>query len=134
MHAFEKKERFALFFNYWWHDLWNDMLCSQAFSELFSSVRNQNTSFYLAANNQDFYELFHLPLSLKAFAQYQTLNVAVHIVTLQDSPDQWSYMWGSALFSSSKIYKQRIGHHQVHFAFKWLWKSCCKIRESFSSG
>jgi hypothetical protein len=51
-----------------WHDLWNDVLCSQAFPKLFSFVRNQNTFFYLVANNQDFYELFHLPLSPEAFA------------------------------------------------------------------
>jgi hypothetical protein len=56
-----------------WHDIWNDVPCSEAFPELFSFVRNQNSSFYWAANTQDFYDLFHLPLSPEAFAQYQIL-------------------------------------------------------------
>jgi len=113
-----------------WHDSWNDVPCSEGFPELFSFVHNQNSS-YWAANTQDFYDLFHLPLSPEAFAQYQILQAEVQNVTLNNNPDQWSYLWGSVLFSSSRSYKHLIGHHQIHVAFKWLWKSCCQNKRKF---
>ena len=48
--------------------------------------------------------------------------------SLQDSSkfDIWSYIWGSAYFSSSKAYIHLIGHKVTYAAFKWLWKSACQ--------
>jgi len=40
--------------------------------------------------------------------------------------DIWSYIWGSAFFSSSKAYKHLTGHRVVHSSFNWLWKSSCQ--------
>lgn len=52
-------------------------------------------------------------------------------MTLNNTPDQWSYLCGSVLFSSTRSYKHLIAHHQIHVAFKWLWKSCCQNKRKF---
>jgi len=39
---------------------------------------------------------------------------------LAENKDSWSYLWGQK-FSSSRAYKDLLGHHQVHASLKWTW-------------
>ena len=70
--------------------------------------------------------LFHLPLSLEAYAQFLLLSDKLDGLQLNSNHDTWSYIWGSLFFSSSKAYKQLTGHAIISPAFKWLWKNCCQ--------
>jgi hypothetical protein len=75
--------------------------------ELFSFVREQNlpaNSFLSMADASDMADLFHLPLSSQAYAQFQQLNAIIADTPLQQSNDTWSYIWGSNIFASSKAY------------------------------
>lgn len=42
--------------------------------------------------------------------------------------DNWTYIWGTPIFSTSKAYKAMIGHKNVHPIYTWLWKSICQIK------
>jgi hypothetical protein len=43
-----------------------------------------------------------------------------------EAKDTWTFIWGSEIFSSSKIYKQLRGLSNTHAAYNWLWKSACQ--------
>jgi hypothetical protein len=47
------------------------------------------------------------------------------------SNDAWSFLWGSPLCQSRKVYKFLIGHRQVHATYKWLWTSSCQNKRKF---
>ena len=70
--------------------------------------------------------IFHLPLSIEAFGQFQELNNIFQSRQLNHANDVWSYVWGSSFFSSKQAYKQLIGHHQIHHSYRWLWTSSCQ--------
>jgi hypothetical protein len=114
-----------------WLDLWNNRLLHQDFPELFSFVRDANISVHNADNMVPLHSLFHLPLSIEAYDQYQQLEHIVLNINFQQRPDHWSYMWGFSIFSSSKAYRRLIGHRTVHHAFHWLWKSKCQNKRKF---
>jgi len=78
--------------------------------------------------------LFHLSLSPKAFAQFQELTDLVQGLQIQNEHDNWSYIWGSSIFSSSKTYKHIIGHRYVHPLFHKLWKYSYQNKRKFFSG
>jgi len=71
-----------------WHDLWNGMVCIQAFPELFSFAKNQLISVSVAANSPLLHYLFHLPLSPEAYDQYFVLTNAIQSLNLQANYDQ----------------------------------------------
>jgi hypothetical protein len=111
---------------FFWLDHWNDLVLVQAYPELHSFSKNNHFSVHSALNLILLPSLFHLPLSTEAFGQFQEVEVIVQNTHLQDQPDQWSYSWGSSIFSSSKAYKALIGHQAVHPVYRWLWKSSCQ--------
>lgn len=102
---------------FFWHDLWDDTICSQTFPELFSFAKNQNILVQLAATETPFHDQFHLPLPPEAYAQYLQLNDSVQSIQFQQDTDVWTYIWGSSTFSSRKAYKQLIGHRHIHQSF-----------------
>ena len=57
-----------------WHDLWEGSVCSQTYPELFSYAKNQHISLKVAASTSLIQNLFHLPLSGEAYAQFQELS------------------------------------------------------------
>ena len=75
--------------------------------------------------------LFHLPLSNEAYAQFQELSVILQNLRLSQANGVWSYIWDSPTFSSSMAYKHLIGHPNVHRVYKWLWKSTCQNKRKF---
>lgn len=111
---------------FFWLDMWNNLLLSHLFLQLFSYVKDQTITVQQFCQTENMLSLFHLPLSEEAFQQYHDLGLIINGLQLQQKPDQWTYIWGSALFSSSKVYKHLYGSIQAHPAFRWLWKSCCQ--------
>lgn len=47
-------------------------------------------------------------------------------ITLDSEEEIWGYRWGSSTFSSSKVYKELMGHFETDPALNWLWKSYCQ--------
>jgi hypothetical protein len=49
-------------------------------------------------------------------------------INLEDTKDNWKYIWGSGFFSAQQAYKRQMGHSNGHIVYKWLWKSKCQPR------
>jgi hypothetical protein len=67
--------------------------------------------------------LFFLPLSEQAHAQFLQLVAFLDNLNLSQVLDSLNYIWSSRVFSTS--YKTLSGHTKVHPTFAWLWKSSC---------
>jgi hypothetical protein len=98
--------------------------------QLFSFVRNRNITVHQAFVSPSAQELFHLPLSEEAVEQFYDFSNLIAGLQLQEEPDTWNYIWGSAVFTPSKAYGHLIGTRQVHPAFYWLWKSTCQKKRN----
>lgn len=114
-----------------WVDIWNGRLLSSLYPELFSFAKDRFISVSSFINSVDFSDLFHLPLSSQAFAQYQILVTLVEATQLQEGKDSWSYIWGTFQFTSKSAYLHLSSTRQVHPAFKWLWNSYCQPKRKF---
>ena len=68
-------------------------------------------------------DLFNLPVSVEAYNQMQELQFELSTLVLDTMNDNWTYIWSSSQFSSSKAYRILTGHTQVDPIFKWLWKA-----------
>lgn len=66
---------------------------------------------------QDLLDHFYLPHSKEAFFQYLEVSQLVSNLHLHDFSDLWSYIWGSAIFSTKKAYAHLSGSPQVHSIF-----------------
>jgi len=73
---------------------------------------------------QTLHDLFHLPLSIEAFQQFQTLGMQLDALQWEEASDIWVYIWNSNVFSSQKAYVHLIDHRQVHGAYTCLSKAC----------
>jgi hypothetical protein len=49
--------------------------------------------------------LYHLPLSIEAYEQFQEHVSIIQGLQLQPSHDKWTYIWGFSSFSSRNTYK-----------------------------
>jgi hypothetical protein len=73
-------------------------------------------------------DAFHLPLSTRAFDEFQEFNHLLNQISSTrnaNDKDFWSYSWGTH-FSAKKFYKAPL------FS-PWIWKSKCtpKIKSFF---
>lgn len=111
-----------------WNDTWNLGVLKQKFPQLHYFALNEHISvsgFLQIATNQ----VFWLPLSLEASAQLTILQQGIQeLHLLPEQKDQWTYIWGSAVFASKKAYLQIIGHRDTSPWFTWLWNSCCRSK------
>lgn len=55
---------------YFWTDLWHNNYLYQGFPHLFSYARNPNITIEKAIQVEFLEDLFHLPLSVEAFAEF----------------------------------------------------------------
>jgi len=90
--------------SYLWLDLWNGRLLLQDYLELNSFGKNQFILVNVPKNIPVLHSLFHLPLSSKAYEQLQELQILFNNTHLIQDPNQWTYLWGSSIFSSRKAY------------------------------
>lgn len=87
--------------------------------------KNKNITLQQAKSSQSLPDLFHLPLSVTAYDQLQSIADILDSVHPSIDSDRWGYIWGPS-FLPSKAYKHLMGHCDVLPAFRWLWKSCCQ--------
>jgi hypothetical protein len=72
------------------------------------------------------HEMFHTPLSAKAFEQFQALHDLLVNLPHNNQRDKWLCNGSSSLFSSQKAYFHLTGNQWTHPIFTWLWKSKCQ--------
>jgi hypothetical protein len=78
----------------------------------------------------ELHELFNLPLSEEAYAQYCDLEIYLQTLQINQEADQWRYIWGDGHYRTTKAYTHLIGSQAVHHAFKWICKSSCQQKHN----
>ena len=94
--------------------------------ELHSFAKNKAITLKKVYHQNEISNLFHLPLSVEAYAQLHQIVHMIQNLNLTEDNYSWSYIWGSSLFSSSKAYKALVGKTEAHQSFNWLCKSFCQ--------
>lgn len=105
-----------------WHDNWANQILATAAPELFSYAKNKmiTAQKVFALDQDEFTDLFQLPISQVAFQQMQNVQQLIHGRVTTENQDRWSYSWGSDNFASAKVYRLLIDHQVIHPALKWL--------------
>jgi hypothetical protein len=111
-----------------WEDKWNGIIPAQLFPELFSFAKNSTVTFHSAISKPQFISNFFLPLTTQANDQLQQLTSLINNRIDVGDSDIWSYVWGNAIFTTSKAYKALVGSRPVHPAFLWIWRSRCQMK------
>jgi hypothetical protein len=106
--------------------MWNGSTLQIKYPQLFSFCTHKNAILSAVMNQEDLQDNFQLPLSEQAFEQYCELEMFMQSLQLNGNGDQWTYIWGSAHYSSDKAYKHLNGSNSVHPVYKWLWTSSCQ--------
>lgn len=120
-----------------WTDQWHSTCLFQCLPHLSSFTKNTLLSVQEATNLEYLEDLFHLPLSTQAYEEFQQLEIIFEEVRsseYRDCNDTWSYLWGSANFSSSKAYTCMIGVKIVPPHFQWVWNTSCQRKHKVFSG
>jgi hypothetical protein len=76
-------------------------------------------------------DLFHLPLSVQAFNEFEMLEdicVSASEKMQLGEQDSWTYIWGNSTFSSKKAYKALIGVQPTPQLFAWIWDTSCQAK------
>ncbi|TVU43257.1 hypothetical protein EJB05_09708, partial [Eragrostis curvula] len=108
-----------------WHDSWNGTPLKLEYPELFSFVKKENM-LLSEIRSQELIFQFHLPLTIQAFEQLTELHDLLANIQLQQTNGIWKHMGQTVKYSTSRVYKQLIGHMPIHPAFNWLWMSTCE--------
>lgn len=111
-----------------WDDMWAGQVLQMDFPELYSFTMNKHITLHDVMAMEDLAALFQLPLSVEAYAQFQTLQAQLQQSHLTDQPDKWNYIWGSNIYTVVRAYKHMIGHRQIQPSFHWLWASKCHMK------
>jgi hypothetical protein len=96
-----------------WTDSWSDVPLNLQFSHLYSFTFNEIVSLYQAKSLEILSDLFHLPLSNEAFAQFQVLQEILLNIPDSADPDSWDVFGNNTSFKVSKAYKHFVGQHLV---------------------
>ena len=106
-----------------WSDKWTDLALKDKYPQLLSFARKLKCSIrFFIEQGED--RLFSLPLSQQAATQLMEIQTLIQSrVWDEDVNDIWSYIWGSARFSSKRAYGSLIGTTAASPLFKWLWGS-----------
>lgn len=100
------------------------MVRSVKFPRLFSFARHKEDSVsqHLVREPQD---QFFLPLSQQALDEYNVLLADVQTTALLDVNDGWTYIWGSAMYTSQHLYKIGFWSLTPPLTLQWIWQ--CKV-------
>lgn len=109
-----------------WDDCWMGQPLKLSFPELFSFVKKPAISLNSVISLDSPINLFNLPLSVQAFAQFQELQEVLQDFPHSNESDSWFYIWGSFTFTSKQAYQQLLSFRGAAPIFKWIWKSSCQ--------
>jgi hypothetical protein len=115
-----------------WKDDWLDQIISEKFPRAFSYCLHEDTSVQKFLTASTLADNFSLPLSPEALQEVKDLQEeAASTVLSHATIDSWTYVWGSAFYTSRRYYKYCFREIVPHVAFKWIWKSKCIPRVKF---
>lgn len=77
-----------------WEDCWMGHPLKLSFPELFSFAKKPIITLKGASSIAPSSNLFSLPMSVEAFAQFQDLQEILQSFTPTDATDSWYYIWG----------------------------------------
>ena len=115
-----------------WKDEWRDISPAVAYPHLFSFARQQdiNLKQLLSINDRNLLEHFHLPLSMVAFQQSESVSAEFTNFSTSIAPDRW-VLRNEAKFSVQKVYAALAPVTQAPAPFLWIWKSCVQLKHNF---
>jgi hypothetical protein len=106
-----------------WHGQWDLGILRLQFPQLHSFSQKGNISVQKFLMQTDF-QNFHTPIFIIASNQLLSLARLVSTINVDaNTPDQWSYIWNSPMFTVKKAYKALKGTMPVSPVFKWMWAS-----------
>jgi hypothetical protein len=117
-----------------WTDLWGDSCLQRKFPHLLSFAKRTDISVSKVLQMDFIQDLFHLPLSQQAFAEFELLEIVcdnAQTVVQQQHCDTWSYIWGIDKFSTTNAYKFMMGVQHAPKFFTWIWESSCQPKHKF---
>jgi hypothetical protein len=107
------------------------------FPHLASFAKSKVITVRETVNTEYLEDLFYLPLSVEAYAEFQDLEelcIKTTEIIQSGNKDTWSYIWGNECFSVKEAYKVLIGFDPTPPHLKWIWKSSCQAKHKYFFG
>jgi hypothetical protein len=115
-----------------WTDQWDLGGLQCFYPHLFSFAKDRHVSIAKFLQ-QDVLARFYTPLSIIAAKQLAELSFRLSRFHMNPKEhDQWTFIWGSYVFTDHKAYVQLKGQSGASHVFEWLWKSCSRGRHKFT--
>lgn len=96
--------------------------------QLFYFAKSQHFSMHQVHTLEDVASLFHLPLLVEAFSQFQQFEVLLDGIALGDDPDSWQFPANTLHFKVDQAYKLLSRDSTPILAISWLWKTCNQLK------
>jgi hypothetical protein len=120
-----------------WSDSWmfdgSVQPIAQRFPRLHSYVKEPNLTAKQVYDCPVFADLFHLPLSVQAYEEFQVVAEEMRVSPLSMAQDVWQYKWGTT-FTAARYYQHLFSAVTVMPVFQWIWKSSCIMKHNFLHG
>jgi hypothetical protein len=117
-----------------WRDSWlfdgSVQPLEQRFSRLHSYAKDPNLTAKQVYDSPTFADLFHLPLSVQAYEEFQIVAEVMRVSPLTVAQDVWQYKWGTS-FTATRYYQHLFSDITVIPVFQWIWKSSCIMKHKF---
>lgn len=113
-----------------WKDIWlSEQVLQEKYSRLFSFALDEDISLAKFYENPDPASNFHLPLSLEATQELDSLNDQLHTVSLEPLvADEWITCWGDTSFNSVKFYKFYFRNLSLPQYITKIWRTKCMMK------
>lgn len=107
-----------------WQDLWTWVFCSAWTHPRFSPLQEtkpcqSRLSWQIHKIGNSFFLFQWLQLN----NSYNCSRNLITWISMHKMNDQWTYIWGSAIFSLKKAYTHLMVCYPTSPIFKWMWKS-----------
>lgn len=114
-----------------WDDSWDMSVFSQEYPRLASFALNADASVKEIMQAENLDDIFFLPLSQQAYAEFVDLQNRLQNLPYDDTAtDRWSPVWGNR-YTSQRFYQHVFQEVDAHPIFKIMWKSRCTARIKF---
>lgn len=84
---------------FFWKDIWNGNILSLQNPELNSFAKYNESTVAQVLQEEEFQDLFHLPLSVQENEQFQAMQALIQDHHLSNEEDIWTYIWNTAVYS-----------------------------------
>jgi hypothetical protein len=111
-----------------WHDSWSGQSLKQQLPHLFSFAKFGESSVLQAIGLDALEDHFHLPLSVEAYAEFNTMLGLLEDLPNSQANDTWTAFGNSTSSKVSAAYKLLMGQRIFCPALKWLWKTCSQSK------